>query len=1296
LSSNKSIEGMGKSLSDDGYGEVSWNFKSDDGSTRTLKLPAYHIKSSTQKIASTSLILDHYPQESIAISRTELRLSGSKTDPPLTIKLCPIMGLPLGQVFAAQELVEVPPTVPKKVVDPLLELHPHPPVTASSNFNLTDPEKELLRWHYRLGHLSFARIQWMFRQGFLANTEKTKRLQTAALRLTSGPMCAACQYAKQRRKTTPGKVTNTNPNAQGQLVQNRLFPGQQVSVDHFHSNPHGRLLTSFGKEAPNQKYTGGAIFVDHSSGYIDVELQSHLNSHETLNAKIAFEKRCLSDNGTAFRNEEYEAHLRQFHQTVRHSGVGAHHSNGLAERTIGTVMSISWAMLHHAAIHWPDVADVELWPLAVLHAAYLLNRVPRPDTGQSALELFSRTTWARSKFHDFHVWGCPVYVLDGKLSDGNKLPRWKPRSGRHTYVGSGAIGAAHSHSIPLVLSLDTGKITHQYHVVFDDWFNTVSSTNAAQIDFDQPDWYQTFGLTESQYMRDEDEPLDLDPPTSIEREILDHSHAAEHQRELLLPPTPLSAPVAPRSTLPGPTPTVQPPVAPTLTYWPTPAPVHIPGLPPGLTLEEAIRRANLPSPTPHPRPVPPGIIEPSLPKASSPQREKITPSQPPVQRRQSISRPLPTPARAASPKPPTPAKPVEPKAAPPLRRSPRLADAKPAALLLAGPKMPGVQGRSPTMLLANREAANCILPLLNEDGLKTSSFTALVYENKAKILYAEDNPSILDPLMAFWCNKFDILRNVNAAKAMKDPDVLTWEQAMRSDDRAEWLVSADAEIRKLEAQDTWVEDLKSNATNPIIPGMWTLRYKRTPDGTLKKRKSRYVLRGDLMSNFEGRDNFAPVASWTTVRSFLVLSAVTHRVTCTIDFSNAFVQSPLPKDDPVWMHPPRGYKCKNGPDWCLKLKKSLYGHKVAPLMWYNYIATYFGKLGLHKSTFDPCLWFGTDIMLVQYVDDCGISAAKQSTIDDFVAALRKEGLALTQEESFSEFLGIEFQESKEGKFHMTQGGLIKKVLQAAGMSDCNPNSTPAAVAPVGADKDGEPMEETWNYRAIVGMLLYLSGNSRPDIAFAVSQVARFSNNPKKSHATAIKMILRYLKGTMDKGTMVDPIKDLHDLQLHLYVDADFAGLFKREDDWDPNSVKSRTGYIIFLNRWPIVWKSQLQTHILLSTMEAEYLALSTALKVLLPLKWLIQEMLIKLNDSRLTNTKIHATVFEDNQSAYTLATTHRITNRTKYLLSKFHWFWSHKDEFKIVPCSTHDMLADGCTKPLSCDKFEKNRLGIIGW
>ena len=107
-----------------------------------------------------------------------------------------------------------------------------------------------------------------------------------------------------------------------------------------------------------------------------------------------------------------------------------------------------------------------------------------------------------------------------------------------------------------------------------------------------------------------------------------------------------------------------------------------------------------------------------------------------------------------------------------------------------------------------------------------------------------------------------------------------------------------------------------------------------------------------------------------------------------------------------------------------------------------------------------------------------------------------------------------------------------------------------------------------------MLLYLSINTRPDISFAVSQVCRFEADPKKSHASVVKTLLRYLKGTADKGMIIRPTKG--DLRLDMYVDADYAGLHGYEDSRDPNSVRSRTGYITILGGWPIIWKSQLQT------------------------------------------------------------------------------------------------------------------------
>jgi hypothetical protein len=225
-----------------------------------------------------------------------------------------------------------------------------------------------------------------------------------------------------------------------------------------------------------------------------------------------------------------------------------------------------------------------------------------------------------------------------------------------------------------------------------------------------------------------------------------------------------------------------------------------------------------------------------------------------------------------------------------------------------------------------------------------------------------------------------------------------------------------------------------------------------------------------------------------------------------------------------------------------------------------------------------------------------------------------------------------------------------------------------------------------------MLLYLSINTRPDIAFAVSQVARFNANPKQSHATAIKTLVRYLKGTRHLGTVIKPTGSL---SLDLFVDADFAGLHRREPDELPTSVRSRTGFIILLSGCPLVWKSQLQTEISLSTLEAEYSALSYALKTLLPLKRILVEVVAVLDIPSPLRTSVQARVFEDNQGAYYLATNQRLTNRTKYFLVKYHWFWSHynRKEFQVFKVDTGNQLADYLTKGLTRDLFLKNRIAV---
>ena len=155
--------------------------------------------------------------------------------------------------------------------------------------------------------------------------------------------------------------------------------------------------------------------------------------------------------------------------------------------------------------------------------------------------------------------------------------------------------------------------------------------------------------------------------------------------------------------------------------------------------------------------------------------------------------------------------------------------------------------------------------------------------------------------------------------ATSDPDTLSIDQAMADANVDDWLKAAQKEISSLEAKNTWTEVPMSEAKTKVLPDTWVFRRKRTPDGAIKKFKARYCVRGDLQ---EGDfDTFAPVVAWSSVRIFLILSLMTLRwTTCSIDFSNAFVQATL--EDPVWIHLPRGFSSKHPGRMCLRLEKSV--------------------------------------------------------------------------------------------------------------------------------------------------------------------------------------------------------------------------------------------------------------------------------------------------------------------------------------------------------------------------------------
>ena len=389
---HNNIMGVAQGLKFSGFGEVLWSFLDEKGTLRSFKLPALYIPSATTRLLSTMSLLLSYSSELIEQTGRGMCLSGTSDGQRNAVEatINPNNNLPTSTGYSYGKAMEAANTLVNTVS-----------TTAATNTNLGPADKELLRWHNRLGHIGMRKVQFLMRTGILATSEATRRLHAATCKLTNLPLCSACQFGKQRCRPEPGKITTIVRERDGALKDRRLLPRQTVSVDHFVCSTMGRLFTSRGCSKDADMYTGGAIYVDMATNLVHVEFQRHLNTHKTLAATAEFEWMCLdagvipqeylSDNGSAFTSKEYMTHLRQFSQISRFAGVGAHHHNGVAEHVIQTIMSIARTMMLHAAIHWPDMADPSLWPMAVQHAVFLHNHVPSPSTGLCPHDLFFKT-----------------------------------------------------------------------------------------------------------------------------------------------------------------------------------------------------------------------------------------------------------------------------------------------------------------------------------------------------------------------------------------------------------------------------------------------------------------------------------------------------------------------------------------------------------------------------------------------------------------------------------------------------------------------------------------------------------------------------------------------------------------------------------------------------------------------------------------------------------------------------------------------------------------------------------------
>jgi hypothetical protein len=546
------------------------------------------------------------------------------------------------------------------------------------------------------------------------------------------------------------------------------------------------------------------------------------------------------------------------------------------------------------------------------------------------------------------------------------------------------------------------------------------------------------------------------------------------------------------------------------------------------------------------------------------------------------------------------------------------------------------------------------------------------------------------------------------AATLSDSETFHYGDAMKQPDKILFLKAMVKEVDDLTTAGIWVirrrEDI---GQRNLIRAIWSFKRKRAPDGTYLKHKARLCAHGGMQQYGEHYwDTYSPVVQMMTVRLLLVLALILDLHTRSIDFTLAYTQAPI--DVETFIEIPTGFDIDgNRHDFVLELKKNLYGLKQAGLNWFETFKTHLLLQGFRQSAVDPCCFIKGDLVLLAYVDDCLIFCNNKGHVDTFLRELQ-EAFTLTDEGDVATYLGMNITKNKGGtEFTLSQPHLIDRIIQSVNLHDMRLHDTPAEPKTLlTKDIEGDHRKTFWSYRGVVGMLNYLCG-TRPELLFAVHQCARFGVDPKLSHERAIQRIIRYLKRTPKDGIILRPDTTRG---LQCYVDADFAGSWSSADADDVSSVYSRTGYVIMYAGCPIIWVSNLQTEIALSTTEAEYIALSQAMRDVIPFVGLVEELssvfhlvsetpTVQWKACGLTEDgKFAIDVYEDNRGAYELARAPKMRPRTKHIALKYHHFRKHVEDgtIRINTIGTKDQVADIFTKALERDLFISLRKLLSGW
>lgn len=510
-----------------------------------------------------------------------------------------------------------------------------------------------------------------------------------------------------------------------------------------------------------------------------------------------------------------------------------------------------------------------------------------------------------------------------------------------------------------------------------------------------------------------------------------------------------------------------------------------------------------------------------------------------------------------------------------------------------------------------------------------------------------------------------------ALKSVTIPIPKSFEEAMRSEHREDWMAAMVEEYMSLISNNTW-KLCPREANMNVIKCKWVYDLKLNTDGTINRFKARLVACGYSQKfGSDYTDTYAPVVRMDTLRIVVARGVRNRWIIKQIDIKTAYLNGKL--RETIYMSQPLGFEIDVEVMVCLLLR-CLYGLKQSGREWNNEFNDTVVDDGFERLLEDPCAYIKTrgedTTILLVFVDDIIVVASSKELHEHVMRLLNTKFIAKDLGD-LNYCLGVQFvRDTNKGTMHMNQKLYVETILHEYVMSDSKTVCTPMeSNLKLPTLKDPESNDLASRYRTLVGKLNYLMIMTRPDLAYVVGQLCRHLQNPGDAHWRLAKRVLRYLNGTRTLGLCYD--QNSMD-ELVGYTDSSY------QDSTTDN--KSTGGYIFTYAGAPVAWMSRKQRVVANSTMEAEFIAFWEASRQAV---W-SRSLSFSLNFMETGSIPI----FCDSQSGISFARDVGITFTTKHILTKFHYarLCVRDGYISINYISSKENRADYLTKALPRDSF----------